>query len=243
MQTGRNPIRGERFLLITGWVILAAILMVVFLVPFSNRTTRLAAALLIPALWLGGIALLGRRSLIARLLTVATALLMLFLAWPGRPWNIEALQKTYLRSLRQYEGVEYIWGGESVRGIDCSGLIRRGMIDSQLQLGARSLNPRLIRMGLATWWHDCTAKALRDHYRGIMRDVTEAAGINSIPESMLQAGDVAITQDGVHILAYLGDASWIQADPGSREVVVLRTPADNPWFGKPVKVMRWKLLE
>ncbi len=45
------------------------------------------------------------------------------------------------------------------------------------------------------------------------------------------------TTNGVHVLAYLGNGKWIQADPGIGAVATLvgRTD-DNGWFRAPVTV-------
>ncbi len=60
----------------------------------------------------------------------------------------------------------------------------------------------------------------------------------------LAPGDIAVTPDGVHVLAYLGDGEWMEADPGLGKVIRARVPADdNPWFKAPVQVLRWRELE
>jgi hypothetical protein len=67
--------------------------------------------------------------------------------------------------------------------------------------------------------------------------------INSIDSSKLLPGDLAATADGVHILAYIGDKKWIEADPTERKVIVVATPERiNYWFGVPVYILRWQQL-
>ena len=53
---------------------------------------------------------------------------------------------------------------------------------------------------------------------------------------------MAVTDDGLHVLAYLGDSTWIQADPNAKKVIKLKAPSTNEWFGVPVKLMRWEAL-
>jgi hypothetical protein len=53
-----------------------------------------------------------------------------------------------------------------------------------------------------------------------------------------------LTADGIHVLGYIGENTWIEADPGIHKVIKVKTPADdNIWFTVPVSVMRWRQLE
>jgi len=61
--------------------------------------------------------------------------------------------------------------------------------------------------------------------------------------SALRAGDLAVTEDGVHVLAYLGDHTWIEADPDLRKVVEIKLPTSISWFHQPVKFVRWSVLD
>ncbi|MCB9850793.1 MAG: C40 family peptidase [Phycisphaerales bacterium] len=162
-----------------------------------------------------------------------------FAVLPGRAVPPSVLRAEYARQLQGYAGTRYLWGGESRRGIDCSGLIRRGMIDANLHIAFVTLNPRALRSALDLWWHDCSARALRDAYRGQTQPIQQADSINALARDRLQTGDIAVTADGLHVLAYLGNDEWIQAEPGVKKVIILRSPNENVWFNKPVHVMRW----
>jgi cell wall-associated NlpC family hydrolase len=78
----------------------------------------------------------------------------------------DELRTAYLRDLRRYEGTSYVWGGESPLGIDCSGLVRRGLIDTNIRLGVQRFSPLSLRRAASLWWHDCTAQALGDPATG-----------------------------------------------------------------------------
>jgi hypothetical protein len=59
----------------------------------------------------------------------------------------------------------------------------------------------------------------------------------------LQPGDLVVTEDRRHILAYIGGEYWIQADPGAGKVIVKNgRTSSNGWFAVPVTSHRWSVL-
>ena len=93
------------------------------------------------------------------------------------------------------------------------------------------------------WWFDLSALALRDGERGWTTRLFKADSINSINTSKLLPGDLAATADGIHILAYISEHKWIEADPGERKVMVVNVPDKiNYWFQVPVYTLRWQQL-
>lgn len=162
-------------------------------------------------------------------------------------WPVEnrftRLAVEYVKALRGYDGVRYVWGGEGFLGMDCSGLVRKGLIRGEFGLGFRTLDGHLIRDAIALWWHDSSALALRDGFRGRTRELFREDGISLAATGRLRAGDLAVTADGVHVMAYLGDHKWIAADPGVGKVVQITLPTENPWFSVPVVFVRWSSLE
>jgi hypothetical protein len=208
----------------------------------SYSLTRLASIILSFVVWFGFIALVWRLRLLRFALLGITFLLAGFLAWPStRTPPIEALRSDYLAGLQRYEGAAYYWGGESTRGIDCSGLIRRGLIDALFWRGMRSLNPSLVRRAISLWWHDCTASALRDQHRGLTVPVSYTSSVNALDYTNVLPGDLAT--NGIHVMAYLGNNRWIEADPGVGRVITVVTPSsDNPWFHTSMNIVRWTIL-
>ena len=104
-----------------------------------------------------------------------------------------------------------------------------------------TLNGGEVRKAAEMWWHDSSARALRDGYRGWTTNVISAESINSLDHSVLRPGDIAVTANGVHVLAYTGDNVWIEADPGAGKVIKVAAPSeDNSWLKVPVQVLRWE---
>jgi cell wall-associated NlpC family hydrolase len=167
------------------------------------------------------------------------ALAALVLVMPGGPVQPEALRSEYLRQMARYKGSTYVWGGEGRLGIDCSGLVRRGLLNANVKLGVARLNPRLLRRALGMWWFDSSAKALRDGYRGQTRLVVEADSLNEFDHEGILPGDLACTQDGRHVLAYIGDRTWISASGGRLAMDIRAEPPNEGWFSVPVKIVRW----
>lgn len=225
-----------------GWLTLLAITTLIVIFPVAYKTTRLLLLVCVATLWLWGMFLLRRRK--ASLATVLVAGI-LFLGWlclPGSPADPDAIQRSYVQCLKQYRGTLYVWGGENRIGIDCSGLVRRGLINANAKMGVRTLNPQLVRTALSLWWHDCSARALRDGFCGLTIRLATAPSINSIAHDTISPGDLAVTASGVHVLAYLGGNTWIEADPDVMRVITVEVPSDNMWFTTPVQLVRWSQM-
>lgn len=205
---------------------------------------RIGLILSLVSVWIGCLYFGWRNRPIRFGLLLCTAITVGFLICPGRSYESRILRNAYTKSLRSYEGTRYVWGGENKLGIDCSGLVRAGLIKASLNRGLVTLNPRLARYSLSLWWHDSSAKALGEEYRQQTKHILRATSINTVDKGKVSPGDLAVTANGVHVLAYLGNADWIEADPLAGKVIVVKVPAiKNPWFNEPVNIMRWTLLE
>lgn len=226
-----------------GWVSLLVFTVCIWLFPVGYRITRVILIASTTILWILGAILLRKRKLAAYTIIIVGLLALAWLCLPGNAGDPSVLRRSYVQSLKQYEGTLYIWGGENRVGIDCSGLVRRGLINANIKRGFVTLNPKLIRTAIALWWNDCSALALREGYRGVTKRVLRAQSLNSISAASLMPGDLAVTANGVHVLAYLGGNTWIEADPGKMKVISVQVPSDNIWFTVPVQIVRWTQLQ
>ena len=106
------------------------------------------------------------------------------------------------------------------------------------------MNPSFTRFALSLWWHDASAKALGQEYRQLTKHLLAATNLNELDYSKVNPGDIAVTVSGVHVMAYLGNRQWIEADPDIGKVVIVHVPErTNPWFQETFKILRWRELD
>lgn len=206
--------------------------------------TKLAWLVSTAAAWAGLTTLFWKHRWTRAALLVMPLLMLLPLCLPGRTINAAALRDDYVRRLVKLEGTTYVWGGESRRGIDCSGLPRRAYRDALLSYGLRHANGQTIRQWAAQWWFDASARALGAGYRNNTAAVNVDGTLSTMDYAALRPGDLAVTLNGVHVLVYLGDNQWINADPGAGAVVTFdgRTGTSG-WRRSLVTAHRWRELQ
>jgi hypothetical protein len=217
-----------------------------FCLLFPLRYTILKVGLIggLLGLWLCAWVFFRQRKWVRVVCVIAALFIAGVLLIPGRPANPITLRKAYVVALLPYRGTLYIWSGGNRIGIDCSGLVQRGLIDADFQQGFLTGNPGLIRQGLSLWWHNRSARALGEGYRNETHLLFEAPSLNTMDYSSILPGDIAVLSDGIHTLAYVGNQTWIEADPKPMRVVLEKAPHDQDmYFSSPVRIMRWVQLE
>jgi len=225
---------------------LAAFPLVIILWYYPVITFRIRVETLLMALFIvvGSICATWKYTKVRWPLIAFYVTAVVFLVFPVQPpRDRSALRTAYGDALKAYSGTRYVWGGEGRFGIDCSGLVRKGLEDALASQGFSTLNPALVRESNSLYWNDTTAKVIGDGYSGRTGLVTTCPSLNSLDYSLLLPGDLAVTMNGVHVMAYLGDKTWIAADPGEGKVTRFVIPEKtNAYFSMPMNIIRWKIL-
>lgn len=225
------------------WLVSLSMVVLLAAYPVNIRLTRVCLLVGICGTWFCVGVRVWRVKLGRILVLTIPIVVLMFWILPGRDVDPAGMRRDYVKALRRYEGTRYIWGGENELGIDCSGLVRRAMICADVGSGLRAFNPKLVREGLYIWWNRCNARELGNGYRGRTRLVLSARSINELDATQLLPGDLAVTSGGAHVLAYLGDAVWIEADPTVGRVITATSPSQNGWLTLPISIVRWRQLE
>ncbi len=132
-------------------VLIAAAIVGAALLVCPVRTTILRAGIVgtaVAAVAAGRVILSQRMRRVLDIAAGAAVVWIVATAEPAPP-----SPQRFVEALRTYEGTTYVWGGETARGIDCSGLIRAALIDTQIRAGRPGAALRL-------WWRDVAARDL-----------------------------------------------------------------------------------
>ncbi len=209
--------------------------------PSSTTSTRYATVGVLGVIIVGSIVFSWKRRALRWTLLALYAVIAVFLFMPSSPreGDAAALRSIYSKSMAGYTGVAYAWGGECATGIDCSGLVRRGLFDAFVSHGIRTFNPYWVREGISIWWNDATAEMLGKGAGGRTREITNCKTLNELDPAQLQPGDLAVTLSGIHVMAYLGNNVWIGADPGEQRVTQFTVPENkNGYFATPMRIVK-----
>lgn len=164
----------------------------------------------------------------------------------GRMPDPERLATAYRARLLAFRHTHYVWGGETHVGIDCSGLARIALCEAMLCEGVRTANPRLLGPVLwRFWWQDISARAIRDGNFGYTSVLGYVPALAGYPAAELQPGDLAVTDGGGHVLIFVGDRRWIEANASDGTVVVSTANRDSQrcYFNMPMTLVRWWILD
>jgi len=232
----------KRLIIISTMGALAGIV-IISINPINSTVLNLAFLLCTVAAWSGSIVLAWNWKPLRIALMIVPVLLAIPFSLPGSAIQESELRDDYVRGMTKLENTKYIWGGESSRGIDCSGLPRRAFRGALIAYGFRHADGGAFRAYLEQWWFDASAKALSEGYRNYTSPIGDKTTIREMNEQYLLPGDLAVTTSGIHVIAYAGEGKWIQADPGIGSVATLNGKTDhNQWFKVPVTLHRWRIL-
>jgi cell wall-associated NlpC family hydrolase len=85
---------------------------------------------------------------------------------------------------------------------------------------------------------------MHDGYRGYTLPVGHAEHLAGYANPTLHPGDLAVTEDRSHVMIYLGDRQWIEANPEDGRVVINTASRNSTrgYFNTPVSIVRWRFL-
>lgn len=192
-----------------------------------------------------------RRAVVPTLVVVGVLLLAgIAVMSTGARTSSDDLRATYAERLRSFMGLRYVWGGETHFGIDCSGLARTAFWEAMATRGVRDRDPRLLGPAMwRFWWQDIGADAMGRGAHGytvpigFVDRLSDERTIHLKPGEKLLPGDLAVTGSNTHVMIYLGDGTWIEANPEDGRVVANRSVASKrPYFNMRARLLRWWLL-
>ena len=219
-------------------------LIVLLFRPYHDGALRYGLPLALLAIWSAGLVFVWRRKSARVVLFALPVLAVIPFCLPAKPLDQAKLRDRYVSAMRSMEGTPYVWGGERHHGVDCSGLPRLALRDALWENGWKQANGAAFREWARQWWFDTSAKALGENYRGFTRPTGVSGKLRDLDFSKLVRGDLAITADGRHVMIYIGNGEWIQADPGPFKVSIGKPATDpNSWFDARVNIQRWSILE
>ena len=198
------------------------LLALVIIIPYRTTLIRSGMLTLYCLAWAGVMVLAFKKRVLLVLLIITTALLALLLT-TGRSGvsDSDALRQRFVERLTDYEGVRYVYGGENPRGVDCSGLVRAAMVRALADRGGASLNSEMLRSAFTLWWHDTNAIQLGKGANGLTLPIGDGSPMPMRAAQNARPGDLAVTTSGSHVLAYLGNQRWIEADPDVARVQIV----------------------
>lgn len=223
----------------------AALLVALLILPLRTTMIRLAIVGSGAFAWLAVLVLTWRSIVLRAIAVFATLVIAGVVLFPGKhDLDAAELRARYVAQLLRFEGVRYVYGGENLRGIDCSGLVRAAMVEALARDGARHVNAHTVRESLRLWWHDTNAIDLGNGRCPFTRPIGSAEYRTLAADVALLPGDLAVTESGSHVLAALGDGRWIEAEPNVGGTHVFDLQGRFSYLANErVRFVRWIWLE
>ncbi|HAN09867.1 MAG TPA: hypothetical protein DCP90_04555 [Clostridiales bacterium] len=233
---------------VTVWQIIITLMVVVFLILIHPVPERLSKHLVIGSFvvsWLIIVFKLWNNYFTRAVVIIATV--FIFVTYYGSNKVIvsdELIRLSYIENLKNYENTNYMSGGENRIGIDSSGLIRRPMIDTFIEMGFKTKNMQYIRMALSIWMDDYAISDIYNNYKGMYIDILKFCSICEITDKNIKSGDILIYDNYSQVYIYLGNNEWIEVNPHDKKTIIVSAiPALSIMREISGKVVRWKVLE
>ncbi|TLM80368.1 MAG: NlpC/P60 family protein [Actinobacteria bacterium] len=214
-----------------------AVAFVIF--PVAGTASRLAIVVGVAVSWALAVFAARRRPALVAALVVPVLAGAVFLCLPGRSLARAPLRDAYVRALARYGRAPYVWGGERLWGIDCSGLARMALVDALVERGLAEADPGALRTAADLWWHDASAAELGQGYGGRTLLLSIPSSVNAADA---RPGDLAVSGNGMHVVICTAKGAWIEADPRFRGVRTVATPSADGYYPYPARIVRWKAL-
>ena len=242
MSASHRPFQFRRFTGLLLWCGALVVMVVVAVQPINRTALRLLFLLASCVVIGGGVYVSWPRKKWRWGWGIPAVFAFLFLLPGEGRVDLHRLNDRYIANVHAYQGTRYVWGGENGQGIDCSGLPRAALRRAMFVQGLKTANGYLLRSALSNWWFDASAKAMLEEYRGDTLRLGEAKSIARADHARLIQGDLAITDDGVHCLVYVGEQKWVQADPSAGKVIEVSADGENYWLKHAVEFVRWRVF-
>jgi len=130
---------------------------------------------------------------------------------------------------------------ESYERATSVGPVRAAMVRALLDRGFASLDPQMLRSAFALWWRDTNAIQLGKGANGLTLPIRDGTPMAMRAAQDVRPGDLAVTTSGSHVLAYLGNQRWIEADPDVARVQIVDLNASRI-ADQEVLLVTWRWL-
>jgi cell wall-associated NlpC family hydrolase len=197
----------------------------------------------IAVVWIGLLYLTRQRRILRYVLLLLSLIAVAAMIFPGAKINREELRTIYVDRLKTYNNTRYVYGGENHLGIDCSGLVRAAMFRALQIYGTKEHDSNALRSSLRLWWADSNAIDLGKGKTGDTIAIGSGEYSKLSEHDQILPGDLAVTESGSHVLAYLGDETWIEAEPNVGGTHIFKLSGQFASLAQEqVKFVRWRWL-
>ncbi|HCC07619.1 MAG TPA: hypothetical protein DEP72_05610 [Clostridiales bacterium] len=233
---------------VTAWQIIITLMVLAFLILIHPVPERLSKYMVIGCFvisWLIIVFKLWYNFFTRGVVIIATV--FIFVTFYGSNKVVvsnELINACYVENLKDYENTKYMSGGENGIGIDSSGLVRRPMIDTFIEMGLLTKNMQYIRVALRIWLDDYAISDIYNNYKDMYIDIQKFSSISEITDKTIKSGDILIYDNCSQVYIYLGNNEWIEVNANDKKTIIVSAiPALCIVQEISGKVVRWKVID